>query len=88
MIQGEITRRKVMMAGRARLRCRKSRRPKAETANGRITERVRAVSPRKKPESKKFTVVGRSLGFRRKKKEVRSENRIKETSPETLEDDL
>ncbi len=45
---------------------------RASPAKRRMTERVRAVRPRKMPESRKLRVVGFSLDLRRKKKEVRS----------------
>ncbi len=53
MIQGEMTRRKARIERIAFLPCKKSKRQKAAKAKGRMTERVRAVNARKKPDSKK-----------------------------------
>ncbi len=49
-----------------RFPCKKSRRQKAAAANGRMTERVRAVRPRKKPESRRWDAVGCFDGLEQK----------------------
>ena len=43
----------------------------ANPANGRMTERVRAVNPRKSPESRRWNADEFSMDLRRKRKEER-----------------
>src|ERR1041384_859269 len=71
--QGAIVKAKASAKNMAPLRCFKMNHAHkiANPTKGRMTERVRAVKPRKKPERRKKGVTGFSMEERRKKKEVR-----------------
>ena len=53
------------------MRWTKSRRQKAANTKGRMTERVSAVSPRKKPARIRLEIMGLSMDLRRKRKDER-----------------
>src|SRR5215208_6121445 len=77
MIQGTMVSAKASAISRAARFCltRNHAHKTASPVKGRMTERVSAVSPRNRPESKKREVVGFSIDERRRRKEERSKTK-------------